>query len=173
VLEGSDVTVVSSQVQLPVTVENKLPQEAQVQVNLRATTQRLVVPGSPLVSVPAESQRRLTVPVRAVANGNTDVVVQLLTPGGEPIGDAVTMTVRVRADWETRGTLVVGAVVGLVLVIGVIRGIRDGRRQRELRSPDLEPHQPTSGTTTRSATDADAGATEGSASGERPREGAS
>ncbi|HEX5511393.1 MAG TPA: DUF6049 family protein [Actinomycetales bacterium] len=173
VLEGSDVTVVSSQVQLPVTVENKLPQEAQVQVNLRATTQRLVVPGSPLVSVPAESQRRLTVPVRAVANGNTDVVVQLLTPGGEPIGDAVTMTVRVRADWETRGTLVVGAVVGLVLVIGVIRGIRDGRRQRELRSPDLEPHQPTSGTTTRSATDADAAATEGSASGERPREGAS
>jgi hypothetical protein len=173
VLEGSDLTVVSSQVQLPVTVENKLPQEAQVQVALRATTQRLVVPGSPLVSVPAESQRRLTVPVRAGANGNTDVVVQLLTPGGEPIGDAVTMTVRVRADWETRGTLVVGAVVGLVLVIGVVRGIRDGRRRRELRSPDLEPQQPTSGTTTESATGADAAATDGSTSGERPREGAS
>ncbi len=145
VLQGSDLTVVSSQVQLPVTVENTLPQKAQVQVSLRATTQRLVVPGSPLVSVPASSQRRLTVPVRAVANGNTDVVVQLLTPGGEPIGDAVTMTVRVRADWETWGTLVLGAVVGLVLVVGVVRGIRQGRRQRELLSPDLGTHTSTAG----------------------------
>jgi hypothetical protein len=158
VLEGSDVTVVSSQVQLPVTVENELPQEAQVQVALRATTQRLVVPGSPLVSVPANSQRRLTVPVRAVANGNTDVVVQLLTPGGEPIGDAVTMTVRVRADWETWGTLVVGAIVGLVLLVGVVRGIRQGRRQRELVTPDLST-QTAPGTV---------GATEPAAAGERP-----
>jgi hypothetical protein len=135
VLHGSDVTVVSSDVQLPITIQNQLDQPASVTVRLRPRSSRLVVEQTQSVTVSAQSQQRLAVPVRAVGNGDTDVVVELLTPTGQPLGEPVTMRVRVRADWETVGTLVVGVLVGLVLVVGVVRGVVTGRRRRALGDP--------------------------------------
>jgi hypothetical protein len=41
----------------------------------------------------------------------------------------VTVPVRVRADWETRGILVIGAVLAAVLVAGLVRTIRQGGRR--------------------------------------------
>ncbi|GAB2678441.1 DUF6049 family protein [Thalassiella azotivora] len=141
VLPGSSLNVVSSNVSLPVTVVNGLDADATVRVQLRPRSQRLVAEETATVQVPAGGQRRVTVPVRAVGNGDTDVLVQLLTPSGEVLGEPVTITVRVRADWETRGTLVIGAVVAVVLLVGLVRAIRRGRRRRAL----TEDRVPTDG----------------------------
>ncbi|MFP5346942.1 MAG: DUF6049 family protein [Actinomycetes bacterium] len=140
-LPGSGITVVSSKVSLPVTVENTLDQQATVRLRLRPRSSRLVVEDSVLeaVAIGAHSQRRVSIPVQAVGNGNTDVGVQVLTPSGTPLGPPVVLTVRVRADWETRGTLVLGIAVGLVLLVGLVRAVRRGRRQQELRDPLADP----------------------------------
>jgi len=75
--------------------------------------------------------QRVAVPVRAVANGDTEVEIALSAPDGTSLGSPVVVPVRVRADWETRGLLVVGAVLALVLVSGLVRTIRRGRRRSE------------------------------------------
>lgn len=130
VLEGSAVNVVSSEADLPVTVANTLGQEVQVVVSLQPRSPRLVPEGSVAVRIPAESTERVALPVKAVANGNTEVVVSVRAPDGAPLGAPVTVPVRVRADWETRGILVAGGLLALVLVVGLVRTIRRGGRRR-------------------------------------------
>jgi hypothetical protein len=129
VLEGSAVNVVSSEADLPVTVANDLGQEVQVVVSLQPRSPRLVPEGTVAVRIPAESTERVALPVKAVANGNTEVVVNVRAPDGAPLGAPVTVPVRVRADWETRGILVAGGLLALVLVVGLVRTIRRGGRR--------------------------------------------
>jgi hypothetical protein len=141
VLPGSAVNVVSSTADLPVSVANDLDQEVLAAVRVRPRNPRLVVPGDVEVRLPASSTQRVAVPVRSVANGNTDVVVTVRAPDGTMLGEPVTIPVRVRADWETRGMLLAGAVLSVVLVVGLFRTIRRGRRREELSDPlrDREP----------------------------------
>jgi hypothetical protein len=129
VVQGSAVTVISSQVNLPVTLRNDLKEAATVVVSLRSKSLR-VRPGSPkTVEVPAGSQQQLVLPVRALASGDTQLSVVLRTREGQPVGAPATLSVRVRADWEGRGVLVVAVLVGLVLVAGLVRTARRVRRR--------------------------------------------
>lgn len=68
------------------------------------------------------------IPVHAVGSGNVDVDVVLYSPSGAVVGTGGDMQVRVRADWETVGTAVVAGVLVVLLVIGLIRTARRGRR---------------------------------------------
>jgi hypothetical protein len=135
VLPGSAVNVVSSAAALPVSVANELRQDVVAAVHVQSRSPRLVIPGDVEVRLAASSTQRVTVPVRALANGNTEVIVTVRAPDGTVLGQSVTIPVRVRADWETRGMLVAGAVLGVVLVAGLVRTIRRGRRRAELEAP--------------------------------------
>ena len=137
VVPGSAINVLSAQADLPLTVTNDLTQAVEVRVTLRSSTPRLVAEDAVPVTVPAGGSERVSVPVRALASGNTEVMVQLRTPAGEPIGEPVSLVVRVRADWENRGTLGLAAVAGVVLVVGLVRTIRRGRRTADT-SPSLD-----------------------------------
>lgn len=142
VLPGSAVNVVSSTADLPVSIVNDLDQEVVAAVRVQPRNPRLVVRGDVEVRLAAASTQRVAVPVRSVANGNTDVVVTVRSPDGAVLGEPVTITVRVRADWETRGMLLAGAVLAVVLVAGLVRTIRKGRRREDIGDPlkraDLE-----------------------------------
>lgn len=131
VVEGSTVNVVSAAADLPVTVANELDQDVSVVVSVQPRTPRLVADDPVEVVVDAGGAQRVAVPVRAVANGDTEVEIALSAPDGTSLGSPVVVPVRVRADWETRGLLVVGAVLALVLVSGLVRTIRRGRRRSE------------------------------------------
>ncbi len=128
VVQGSDINVLSARADLPLTVTNSLDQDVQVTVQLNPGSARLVAEEVVPVTVPAGGQERVAVPVRAIASGDTEVSVQLRTPDGEDLGEPVLIMVRVRADWENRGTLGLAVVAGLVLVVGLVRTIRRGRR---------------------------------------------
>ena len=136
VVEGSDLTVVSSEVDLPVTVANELGQDVAAVVSVQPRSPRLVAESDVEVTIPAQSTERVAVPVRAVANGDTEVVVTVRAPDGALLGEPVEVEVRVRADWETRGMLVVGAVLAGVLVVGLVRTIRRGPRARVAASDE-------------------------------------
>ena len=103
-------------------------------MSVQPRSPRLVAESDVEVTIAARSTERVAVPVRAVANGDTEVVVTVRAPDGALLGEPVEVEVRVRADWETRGMLVVGAVLAGVLVVGLVRTIRRGPRARDLTS---------------------------------------
>lgn len=123
-------TLISAQGSLPVTVRNDLPTDATVTVALRPDDPRLVVDERPTATIPASSEQRVQVPVRALASGDVSVEVRLLTADGTSVAEPVLMHLRVRAGWETVGTAVIAGAVALLFVAGIWRTIRRGRSAR-------------------------------------------
>lgn len=127
-LESSTLNVINSSAELPVHVRNDLTTDVTVQVALEPSDQRLEVPGPVTLTVPATSQATATVPVRALGSGDVNVAVELLTAEGRPVGTPADLRVRARPDWENVGTAVVAGVLAVMLVIGLVRTVRRGRR---------------------------------------------
>ncbi|WP_088317805.1 DUF6049 family protein [Kineosporia sp. R_H_3] len=125
---GSSKNLLAQTGNLPVTVQNDLDVDVRVVVALRPRSGRLRVDEAVPVTVGAGAQRQALVPVRAIGDGNVDVDVTLLTPDLRRITQPVTIPVRVRSDWENRGIAVVGGGLVLLLVVGLVRGVRRGRR---------------------------------------------
>jgi hypothetical protein len=137
VVPGSTLTQVSRNVRLPVAVRNDGPQDAVVRVEVVPRSSRLVVTEQVEVRVPAGGTEVGYVPVRGVGNGDTSVEITVRSPDGAVLGTPVQTRVLVRADWETWGTAGVGVVALLLLVAGVLRSWRRGRRRRG-RDPVLD-----------------------------------
>ena len=126
---SSTVNVINSEAHVPVTVVNRLDQAVTVLVHLEPSSTRLQAPEDVAVTVPPRGDTAVTLPVTAVGSGDVDVEVQILTPDGTSVvGTPSTVHMRVRADWETVGTTVVGAVLAIMLVAGIVRTVRRGRR---------------------------------------------
>lgn len=115
---------------LPVTVNNALDQEVTVYVNLRSRTPVLSVEEQ-FVEMVIEPQSSATarIPVRAVSNGEVRLSATVFDqPGGNAIGETSTIEVNVHAGWETAGTIIFGALVVLIFVVGIVRTVRKRRR---------------------------------------------
>ncbi|MCV2392853.1 DUF6049 family protein [Actinotalea sp. M2MS4P-6] len=125
--ETSDVNLLSSSGELPLQVANALDQDVTLGVRLQPSDARLVARETVEVLVPAESTMTVQIPVHGVQSGNVAVTVQLLTPDGVLVNDSTTLTVRVRAEWESIGTAIIFGVLALGLVTGLVRTIRRGR----------------------------------------------
>lgn len=147
VVPGSTLTQVSRNVRLPVTVRNDGPQDATVRVEVVPRSSRLVVTDQVEVTVPAGGTEVGYVPVRGVGNGDTSVEITVRSPDGTVMGAPVQTRVLVRADWETWGTAGVGGAALLLLVAGVLRSWRRGRRRRG-RDPVRTRPEGTAGTET-------------------------
>jgi len=110
---------------LQVTVVNDLDSAVEgVRLVLTPTNPRMRIVSEP-VPIRIEKQSKATVQVRAqaVAAGLVPVTAALTTSDGTPIGVGATITVR--ANPPGRAFYVVaGAVVGLLLVVGIVRSLR-------------------------------------------------
>ena len=152
VVIGSNVNLISTSGLLPVTVANALEQDVTVTVRLVPDHARLVAEPVTDVKVPATSEVAVEVPVRAVGSGDVDVAVRLQSTSGDTIATPASFRVRVRADWESRGTIAIGGVLALALIAGIWRTIRRGRAAtRTTQGPTAAP-APTSRTTQENAT---------------------
>ncbi len=125
---SSTINIISSQADLPVRIVSTLNQEVTLQVRLVPDNQRLQIPDTVTVTVPARGQATTTVPVKAVGSGDVDLTIEVLADDGTAVGAPTTVHMQVRAAWESVGTWVVGGVLALVLVSGVARTVRRGRR---------------------------------------------
>ena len=125
---GSGTLLLARTGDLPVTVENTLDHAVNVVLALRPRSGRLVVEKPVPVTVPANAKTRVLVPVRAIADGEVDVEVSILTPALKRIDEAPPIPIRVRSDWESRGITAVASLLVVLLVVGLVRGIRRGRR---------------------------------------------
>lgn len=131
VAPSSTINVISRSTSLPVHVENSLGIDIGVVVSLTSRDQRLVSSTQVAATIPAHGSAKVSIPVEATGSGNISVVINVLSPSGERVGVSQALAVRVRADWENTGTLVVGVALGLVLVFGVVRSLRHGRRSKD------------------------------------------
>ncbi len=131
------INVLSTSADLPVNIDNALREPVTVSVRLRPDDPRLRVDESVEVTVPAESQVTVRVPVHAVQSADVRVTVEVRTPDGTLVDDDTTFLVRVRAEWEGIGAAILGSLLALALVVGLVRTIRRGRTARRA-APDPE-----------------------------------
>lgn len=128
VLVSPKFTGISSATQIRLTVHNALPQAATVRVDLRPRKACLTVTDGPTpATVAAESDAIVSVDVQANANCDVDVDVYLLASDGTVVASPVMFSARLAPTIENVGTLVVGALLGLGLVIGIVRTVRRGQ----------------------------------------------
>ena len=114
---------------LPVNVDNALDQPVTVYVTLRPATAVLAVLDRRVeLTVPAQSQARVDIPVQSLTNGTVDFMVTLAGSGGQQIGNDVVGEVNVQAGWETPIVIVIAAVVVLIFGGGIVRTILRRRR---------------------------------------------
>ena len=125
---SSTINLISSEAQLPVRITSSLDQKVTVQVYLVSDNKRLQVPRTTTVTVPAHQQAKVTVPIQAVGSGDVGLTVQVLAADGTTVGTPTTVNMRVRADWESRGTGIIVGILVSIVVIGTVRTVRRGRR---------------------------------------------
>jgi putative peptidoglycan lipid II flippase len=136
VATGSPANLLARSGRLPVTVTSTLAQPLNLVLTLRPLSGRLQVGEPQRVSLGAATngtaRANVVMLVNAVASGDVDVVASLSAPGGiEPLVVAPEpIRVRIRHDWEDRGLAVAGGVLGSLLVLGLFRSVRRGRRAR-------------------------------------------
>ena len=137
IAKSSSVHIIATSSLLPVTVTNKLPWPVTVFVFVRSpnsilsiTTQRVSL------TIQAESQAKVSVPVRANANGDSQVGIRLRSATDVPIAGPDFIDVDVQAGWETLFTAVAGGLLLAIFAFGVYRNIAKRRREKASRTAD-------------------------------------
>ncbi|MGK2349030.1 DUF6049 family protein [Actinomyces sp. W5033] len=139
---SSTINVIAQSAAMPVRVMSSLDQDVTVRVHLKPSSTRLQVSQDVEVTVPAHGEATASVPITAVGSGEVTVTIDLLAADGTSVGTPTTILTRVHADWENVGTRVVAGLLVLVLVVGIIRTVRRGRRRAapvtELARPSVK-----------------------------------
>lgn len=128
VTSGSDLTLVSRSGAVPITVNNALDVPVNVRVSMTSRSPILRSKDSPLAHIEPNSYATVTVPVEAISSGNANVSVALRTEEGSTVAVAETLKVRVRAAWGSAATGVVTAGLVVLLLAGIWRTVKRGRR---------------------------------------------
>lgn len=124
ILNSSDVLLVGNESAIPFGVRNDSPYDVRVLVDAVPSNIRLDVGASQAVDVAAGSRQTVRIPVKAqLGNGDVGITVSLSSASGVPIGQPVTATVAVRADWEGIGAVIAVLIVVAMLVAGIVRTV--------------------------------------------------
>jgi putative peptidoglycan lipid II flippase len=126
---GSPKNLLATEGSLPISVRSTLSYDVNVLLVLTPRTGQLAVPAAYPLHLEAGRSEQVKVPVKAVANGDVAVVASFRTPDDRTIlvTESRDIEVRVRSDWEGRGVLIIAVLLGLLLVVGLARGVRRGR----------------------------------------------
>jgi hypothetical protein len=121
----SNINMVGGQASIPITIINGHSFDVTASVHAVPSNPRLTVGADQLITIPADSQGTVKIPVSArVGNGDVNLTLTMASPSGEPIGEPVVVSVRVRADWEGFGLVIMGLLFIALVITGVIRTIR-------------------------------------------------
>jgi hypothetical protein len=129
VQRGSDATLLSHSGNLVLTVRNELDQPVRVLLVLKPESGFLHVGNRKAFTIGAGGNRTTKIPFQAVGNGQVTVKTTLWTDpkGDRPIAEGPSLLVRVHSNWESIGLSIAGIVLGLLVMVGLVRSIRQGR----------------------------------------------
>ncbi|MDD7385175.1 MAG: DUF6049 family protein [Actinomycetaceae bacterium] len=133
VQDTSTINVIAHAIAIPVRVRNAMPVPARVNLQMISQDVRLKPSDPVTVDIDADSTVTVNVPVESVGSGNVQVAVVLTDNQDQRIGEAASFTVRVRSNLENLGLAVIGTLSGIVLLAGVVRSIRRGKRSTRIQ----------------------------------------
>ena len=139
---SSTINLIAQSADVPVRITSSLNQAATVQVRIFSSSTRLQPLKPVTITVPARGGAVASLPVSAVGSGDVNLTIHVLAPDGTVVGTPAILHMRVRANWESRGVRVGASALVILLVVGVVRTIRSGRRQgpRSAAAP-TRPHE--------------------------------
>jgi hypothetical protein len=112
---------------IPVSVVNSTKYDIKVVVQLTPLTGHLTISKPEPIEVGPNKTAPVLLEAKARVGGDGMVEGKLLNVDGVELGPGKNFTVRVRPNWESRGMIVVGSILGFLLVIGLLRGLRRNR----------------------------------------------
>ncbi|WP_216388619.1 DUF6049 family protein [Arcanobacterium phocae] len=127
---SSTINLISESSALPIHVSNAYDYPVTITVKLDVPDTRLHALNPTTTTIPAKGTESVLLPVEAWGSGDLDVKVLLTSDDGTPVGNPATVPVRVRANWENMGTIVIAGSIGVLFLIGVFKSIRNGRRSK-------------------------------------------
>ena len=136
VTSGSQLLLVSSSGSVPITVFNGLDVPVTLRVAMTSRSPILVSEGQPVVTIEPGTESTVKVPVTAVSSGDVNVSVAVRTEDGSTVAVAETLSVRVRAAWGNTATGVFTLGLAVLLVAGLIRTIKRGRKDTRVLPAD-------------------------------------
>ncbi len=122
------------------TVSNDLTVPVAVRLTVQPGKPCLEAEEVPTLQVAAKSTKVVPVTLHARANCDVVVVSRLTAADGTPVSEPVAFTARVTPTIEGVGTIVVGVLLAIGLVLGVVRTVRRGQSAR--RGSRVEAEQP-------------------------------
>lgn len=131
VVPGSAITLISRESKVPIAVKNEYDYDVRVRVLLRPTTPQVLVLDVVEVVVPAHTTVNAQVPVRAIANGEVDLLAWLTTFSGSRIGKTQHLSMMVNADIEAN------VLIGFTVVVSVLLGLGVWRMTHRRRNPKV------------------------------------
>jgi hypothetical protein len=137
---------------VPVSISNGLSYTVHVKLQAESSGGITSVGQPRMVSVSADDQLTVRVPVTATNVGSTTLKFRLLTPQGVPFPAQTSMTVQA-TNYGTLALVIIGAALGVFVLTAGARGLRRARRR-------LRPGPPDSGDQAAGPRDADDAAAE-------------
>lgn len=144
IVQVSDVRVVNTTSELTVVVRNELTVPATVLLAVTPRKACLEVGEIAPVSVEGSSETNVRVPLHARANCSVVVSAQLTSTDGLSVSPAVRFTAQVAPTIEGIGTIVVGILLAIGLVLGIVRTVRRGQSARRGARTEAEAGSSTS-----------------------------
>lgn len=130
-ISGGNYTITSSRYELPITIINRFDQQVNLDVRIFPTNSRIVVTSIPRVTVGAQSQIQIKVPISVIASGDTTLRIQLLTPRGERVGEIKRIPLRLAVI--SASTTWFATSLALILLLAVItQSVRRVKRRRKI-----------------------------------------
>lgn len=124
-IQPSNPLLISPKVVVPVWVRNELPYPVHVRLNVVPSDARIDVPATTEVTATPSGTTPVRLPLEShVANAEITLTMSLTSRTGVAIGPNQTARLTIRAEWETIGLIVFGALGLLLIGAGIVRTIR-------------------------------------------------
>jgi hypothetical protein len=129
-IAAGNYTITAEKYDLPVTVINDFSTPVTVQVVPRANNSRVIVRETAPITIGAQSQIQVKLPIQVLASGETRLEVKLKTATGKFVGEPTSIPLRLAvisplATWFTTGMAII------LLLAAAIQSIRRVKRRHE------------------------------------------
>ncbi|XCB31030.1 DUF6049 family protein [Arcanobacterium hippocoleae] len=135
---SSTINMISESSSLPVRIANNFHNDVQVQIDLVSPDNRLSSDKTAQAVLPANQTTSISVPVKAHGSGNIRVLLRILDADGNDLDAHGYLNMRIRADWENIGTAIIATFFGIILVYGIYRSVKDGRRAKPMTQQEID-----------------------------------
>ncbi len=136
----STIQFLTSGSSIPLQIRNDLPFAATLKLWAQPDDFRLTVESPTTVQAQAGAVTKVLIPVTAgLGNGDVTIRFWLTAENGHEIGKPMYTDVLVRAEWEKIGASILAALVGLLIIGGILRTVSKRRKARAKAAAEAAP----------------------------------